>query len=94
MAQRLPYGELDERVLQYLRDQGADYPALIASYTGMHVPLVEKRCEALDADGLVEPVSGEVVYRITSRGERLLDGTLEGALDAADEPGTGAVESR
>ncbi|MFC6613992.1 DUF2250 domain-containing protein [Halopenitus salinus] len=58
----------DERVLRYLLESGADYPALIAGNTGLHVAHVERRLETLAETGLVEPVSDEVVYRATERG--------------------------
>lgn len=58
----------DRRILQYLSSAGADYPALIASNTGLHIPLVERRCDALEAAGLVELVSDEVLYRLTEYG--------------------------
>lgn len=58
----------DERVLRYLLESGADYPALIAGNTGLHVAHVERRLETLTESGLVEPVSDEVVYRVTERG--------------------------
>ncbi|WP_253736473.1 DUF2250 domain-containing protein [Halohasta salina] len=58
----------DRRILAYLAVSGADYPALIASNTGLHVPLVERRCLVLEAAGLLEPVSGEVIYRLTAYG--------------------------
>ena len=61
----------DRRILQHLSTSGADYPALIASNTGLHIPLVERRCETLEAAGLVEPVSGEVLYRVTEYGRHV-----------------------
>lgn len=62
----------DRRILQYLSSTGADYPALIASNTGLHIPLVERRCEALKAAGLVELVSDEVLYRLTEYGRTVV----------------------
>lgn len=64
----------DERVLAYLADSGADYPALIASNTGLHAPHVERRVDALADAGLVEAVSDETIYRITAAGENTLAG--------------------
>ncbi len=64
----------DVRVLAYLAESGADYPALVASNTGLHAPHVERRCDALRDAGLVESVSGEVVYRITGDGRDVLSG--------------------
>ncbi len=62
----------DHRILQYLAD-GADYPALIASNTGLHIPLVERRCKRLETLGLIEPASSEVIYRLTDRGRQLAE---------------------
>jgi len=62
----------DRRIVSYLA-AGADYPALIASNTGLHVPLVERRCRRLETLGVIEPASSEVVYRLTARGQRLAD---------------------
>lgn len=68
----------DVRVLAYLAESGADYPALVASNTGLHAPHVERRCDALREAGLVESVSGEVVYRITGDGRDVLAGAAGG----------------
>ena len=62
----------DRRILRYLAASSADYPSLIASNTGLHVPLVERRCLVLETAGLLEPVSGEVIYRLTDRGRSVL----------------------
>ena len=61
----------DRRILRHLTASGADYPALIASNTGLHIPLVERRCEMLEAAGLIQPVTGEVVYRLTEYGRQV-----------------------
>lgn len=58
----------DRQILEFLADRRADYPALIASRIGVHVPYVERRCEALADGGLLEAVTEEVVYRITDAG--------------------------
>ncbi|MCL9816739.1 DUF2250 domain-containing protein [Natronocalculus amylovorans] len=64
--------DADRRVLIHLRDFGAEYPALVASNTGLHIPLVERHCQTLAQRGLIEAVSGEIIYRITDQGiERL-----------------------
>ncbi|QLG61317.1 DUF2250 domain-containing protein [Halorarum salinum] len=65
--------DTDRRVLGYLRESGADYPALVAGNTGAHIPLVERRISVLVDRGLVEAVSGETVYRITAAGEAAID---------------------
>lgn len=60
--------DADRRILRYLARETVEYPALIASNTGLHIPLVERRCRSLAADGLLEAVSEEAVYRLTDRG--------------------------
>ena len=72
------FTDADERILRHLRAAGADYPALVAGNTGLHVPLVERRIALLEAEAYVEAVTGETIYRITGAGE--------GALDALDSP--------
>ena len=62
----------DHRILQYLAG-GPEYPALIASHTGLHIPLVDRRCKRLEATGFIEPVSNEVIYRLTDRGRGVVD---------------------
>jgi len=62
----------DERVLAYLADAGTDYPAFVASNTGLYLDHVESRLDALDAAGLAERVTGEAVYRITDAGRDAL----------------------
>jgi len=62
----------DERVLAYLADAGSDYPAFVASNTGLYLDHVESRLDALDAAGLAERVTGEAVYRITDAGRDAL----------------------
>ena len=62
----------DERVLAYLADVGTDYPAFVASNTGLYVDHVESRLDALDAAGLAERVTGEEVFRVTDAGRDAL----------------------
>ena len=62
----------DERVLAYLDDVGTDYPAFVASNTGLYVDHVESRLDALDAAGLVEQVTDEEVFRLTDAGRDAL----------------------
>lgn len=66
--------DTDRRVLAYLRESGADYPALVAGNTGAHIPLVERRISVLVERGLLEEVTDESIYRITAAGETALDG--------------------
>jgi DNA-binding IclR family transcriptional regulator len=67
----------DERILRQLQEEQPEYLALVANRLGMHLRYVERRCDVLVEHGLVEPVSGEVVYRTTERGERFLAGEAE-----------------
>lgn len=76
--------DTDRRVLSYLQDSGADYPALVAGNTGAHIPLVERRISVLVEYGLLEQVTGEAIYRITADGESALAGS---------EPGMGTEHS-
>lgn len=62
----------DERVLAYLDDVGTDYPAFVASNTGLYADHVESRLAALESTGLVEQVTGETVYRVTEAGRDAL----------------------
>jgi len=62
----------DERVLAYLDDAGTDYPAFVASNTGLYLDHVESRLDALDAAGLVERVTDEEVFRLTDAGRDAL----------------------
>lgn len=79
--------DTDRRVLSYLQDSGADYPALVAGNTGVHIPLVERRISVLVEHGLLERVTGESIYRITADGESALasfDGGTEVGRSTAD----------
>lgn len=60
----------DEAILQFLDEADAEYPAIVANRTGIHTPYVERRCDVLAERGLLEQVTGEVVYRITDEGRR------------------------
>lgn len=67
----------DGRILERFDEERAQYPALVGTVLGMHLPYVERRCEELAARGLLETVSGEVVYRVTADGRRYLAGELD-----------------
>jgi predicted transcriptional regulator len=67
----------DETILRDLRAEQPDYAPLVASRLGMLPDYVADRCQQLVENGLIEPVSDEVVYRVTTRGERYLDGDLD-----------------
>lgn len=77
MPQSTSLSDADERVLRHLERAGADYPALVAANTGLHIPLVERRVAALADRGLVEAATAEQIYRVTDAGRRALaaDGT-------------------
>lgn len=75
----------DERIVRYLRENPPDYVPLIANRLGMHLGYVERRVEAMVDRGLVEPVTGEVVYTVTDRGEQYLsEGTTGVPADCDD----------
>ncbi|WP_299270160.1 helix-turn-helix domain-containing protein [Halorientalis sp.] len=74
----------DERILRQLQEAQPGYLALIANRLGMHLAYVERRCAVLVEHGLVEPVSGEVVYQTTDRGEQFLSEEAERETDATD----------
>ena len=68
--------DTDEAILKaFYRDQ-PDYIPLIANRLEMHVTYVETRCATLREYGLLEPVTDEVVYAVTDRGEAYLTGNL------------------
>ncbi len=71
-SERMTLTRSDERVLAYLDGAGTDYPALVASNTGLHASHVEARLRALKTAGLVEQVTGEVLYRVTAAGRNAL----------------------
>ena len=62
----------DERVIAYLDDVGTDYPAFVASNTGLYVDHVESRLETLADAGLVERATDEAVFRVTDAGREAL----------------------
>lgn len=64
----------DERVLAYLVGDGAEYSALIAGNTGLHVAHVDRRLKALRDAGLVETASDGTAYRLTERGRDVSGG--------------------
>jgi DNA-binding Lrp family transcriptional regulator len=63
----------DRRILEFLAESQPEYPTIVANRLGMHTPYVESRFEELADRGLVEAVTGEVVYRTTTAGERALE---------------------
>lgn len=90
---------VDVAVLRHLTDAGVDYPTCIAFRRDIDPGTVERRCERLAAADLVEPVSHEVVYRITQAGQRYLaarasqptdDSRTTGERDQADPQTAGS----
>jgi hypothetical protein len=49
----------DAAILTTFRSAPVQYPALIASRSGLHIPYAERRCRVLANRGLLEQVSGE-----------------------------------
>ncbi|WP_188977599.1 DUF2250 domain-containing protein [Halocalculus aciditolerans] len=75
-AQQTNSGRLrsaDRAILEFLQDNGAEYAAIIANRTGVHTSYAESRIAALAERGLIEPVTDEVVYRLTTEGRTALD---------------------
>ena len=77
--------DADERVLRHLQDGGADYPAVGAPNTGLHIPLVERRIATLEQRGFLEAATAERIYRITDRGRRALAGDAATSADTSGE---------
>lgn len=63
----------DSHILEFLAESEPEYPTIVANRLGMHTPYVESRFEELAERGLVEAVTGEVVYRTTDRGARAIE---------------------
>jgi DNA-binding Lrp family transcriptional regulator len=63
----------DERILRHLRDNPPEYAPLVATRLGLEAGYVERRVETLVEKGMLEAVSGEVVYKTTERGDRHLE---------------------
>lgn len=75
----------DERILDHFAANEPDYVPLAANRLGMHLEYVERRVDRLVEAGLLEAVTGEVVYATTAAGEAYL--AAEGApapVDAGD----------
>lgn len=58
--------------MSFLGDHGAEYPAIVASRTGLYVSLAERRCAFLEDAGYIESVGETAVYRLTDRGNARL----------------------
>ena len=75
----------DAAILSYLSEERPTYVPLIANRLGMPTEYAQRRVDRLVESELVEPVSAEVVYRITERGERQLSAYTE--REGVPEPG-------
>lgn len=79
----------DERVLEYLRENGNSQPSEIASGLselgddmGFNPKYIGRRCRKLDRFGLVDR-TGRGVYQLTDTGDAYLDGEYDaGSLEA------------
>lgn len=85
---------VDVVVLRHLADAHIDYPTCIAVHRGVDRRSVERRCEALADDDLVEPISPEVVYRITAAGRRALESARTEASERRDDAATPVRSTR
>jgi len=62
----------DERILAALREEGPDYLPLVANRLGLPPGYAQRRVAVLADRGLIEPVTGGAIYRVTDRGRRYL----------------------
>lgn len=69
---------VDDRVLEFLSEEGASSPKIVADGLGNHPEYVGERLRTLTEYGLVDR-PGRGIYRITEQGE----GYLAGDLDAS-----------
>lgn len=67
---------VDERILEYLEDEGAGTPKSIANAFDMNNDYVGVRCRLLVDAGLLTRVS-RGLYSVTSDGEEFLSGELD-----------------
>lgn len=78
----------DAAILSHLSEERPTYAPLVANRLGLPTDYARERIERLAEADFVEPVSAEVVYRITDRGERHLAAYTE--REGAPEPGLAA----
>lgn len=64
----------DERILEFFEESPPEYVPIVANRLGIHVRYAERRVERLVDQGLLEPVSNEVVYTTTEAGGRVVAG--------------------
>jgi DNA-binding IclR family transcriptional regulator len=74
MSDRVPerLATADAAILATFRIDPVQYPALVASRSGLHIPYAERRCQVLVTHGLLERDSDEVAYRLTADGRHYL----------------------
>ncbi|MEF8777603.1 MAG: hypothetical protein V5A36_01695 [Natronomonas sp.] len=75
-----PLHPADERILSYLSEHPPDYVPIVANRLGMHLRYVERRVDILVDRELLQPVTGEVIYTATEKGERWLADRAERAF--------------
>lgn len=76
-TQRGSQSTADRAVLECVAACRASYPAVVAHRTGMRQSVARERCEALADAGLLEGVTGEVLYRLTPEGRAAVRETPE-----------------
>ncbi|WP_276260466.1 hypothetical protein [Haloglomus litoreum] len=64
----------DERILEFFGNNPPEYVPIVANRLGIHLRYAEQRVEVLVEQGLLRPVSNEVVYTTTEAGERVVAG--------------------
>ncbi|PSP98450.1 hypothetical protein BRC89_07840 [Halobacteriales archaeon QS_4_70_19] len=64
----------DERILEFFEANPPEYVPIVANRLGIHVRYAERRVETLVEQGLLEPVSNEVIYTTTEAGEQVVAG--------------------
>jgi hypothetical protein len=75
----------DERILEFFGTNPPEYVPIVANRLGIHVRYAERRVAVLVEQGLLQPVSNEVVYTTTEAGERVVAGeaTIGGVASPA-----------
>lgn len=66
----------DERILEFLAEQGNHQPAQIAKEFGFHRKYIGRRCRTLEDYGFLNN-RGNGVYQITDRGREYLSGEFD-----------------
>jgi len=76
---------VDEQLLATLRERRLEYPSVVGATVGVHPAFAAQRFERLQEQDLVEGVTPETVYRVTARGDRLLEDDARTAVPASDD---------